>query len=296
MKTSIEFLPGNKQQELYAIVQAIRQYPEVEMIILFGSYAKGKWVEEYAEDGIHIQYQSDYDLLVIVKTRSTSAQQRLESDIVAVTQNMLEIKTPVSPIVHDIEFVNRRLEKAQYFFSDIKKQGVILYNSGQVILREPRELGHQERHQLAKEDFEYWFPKAQDFFKTFSFCLNEKDYNQAAFLLHQVAERLYTTLLLVFTRYKPNTHDLRILRRLTNVLDQRLIKVFPLSTSEERRQFILLCNAYVDARYKKSYAIAQSELTWLAERVSELQQLTETLCQEKISNFLPAAPNHFSDR
>lgn len=55
MKTIIEFLPTIKQQELQAIVQVIRRYPDVEMIILFGSYARNKWVEEYAEDGIHIQ-------------------------------------------------------------------------------------------------------------------------------------------------------------------------------------------------------------------------------------------------
>ena len=104
-------------------------------------------------------------------------------------------------------------------------------------------------------------------------------------MLHQVTERLYTTLLLVFTRYKPNTHDLRILRRLTNALDQRLLKIFSLSTSDERYRFTLLRNAYVDARYKKSYTITESELTWLAERVSELKKLTEAVCQEKINSF-----------
>jgi len=288
MKTSIEFLPSNKQQELHAIVQAIRQYSEVEMIILFGSYAKGKWIEEYAEDGIHLQYQSDYDLLIIVKTHNTSAQQRLEADIMTATQNMLEIKTPVSPIVHDIEFVNRRLEKAQYFFSDIKKQGIVLYDSGQLKLREPRELSNKERYQLAKEDFEYNFQSAKDFYEGFNFYFSKQNYNHAAFLLHQVTERLYTALLLVFTRYKPNTHDLRILRRLTNALDERLIKIFPLNSSEERHRFTLLRNAYVDARYKKGYAITESELTWLAERISELQQLVEILCQEKIDSFLLA--------
>jgi uncharacterized protein len=92
-------------------------------------------------------------------------------------------------------------------------------------------------------------------------------------------------LLLVFTRYKPRTHDLRILRRVTNLLDQHLIKIFPQSTSEERRRFILLRNAYVDARYKKTYTITEAELTWLAEHVSNLMQLTETLCQEKINSF-----------
>lgn len=286
MKNNIEFLPTVKQQELWVVVQAIRQYSDIEMIILFGSYAKGKWVEEYADDGIHLQYQSDYDLLIIVKTRSTSVQRRLEAEIMAMMQDIPEIKTPVSAIVHDIEFVNRRLEKAQYFFSDIKKQGIVLYDSGQLKLKEPRELSNEERYQLAKEDFEYWFSSAGNFLEAFGFCLNKKHYSQAAFLLHQVAERLYTTLLLVFTRYKPNTHDLRILRRLTNALDQRLIKIFPLSDSVERYQFMLLRNAYVDARYKKNYVITESELNWLVERVSKLQELTEALCHEKINSFL----------
>ncbi len=285
MKTSIEFLPANKQQELHAIVQAIRQYSEIEMIILFGSYARGDWIEEYFEDGVHVQYQSDYDLLIIVKTRSISAQHRLEDAIMTTTENMPEIKTPVSPIVHDIQFINQRLKKAQYFFSDIKKQGIVLYDSGQVELAEPRELSDKERYHLAKEDFEYNFESAKGFYKGFNFYLSSQDNNHAAFLLHQTTERLYNTLLLVFTRYKPKTHDLRILRRVTNLLDQRLIKIFPQSTSEERRRFILLRNAYVDARYKKTYTITEEELTWLGERISGLMQLTETLCQEKINSF-----------
>jgi predicted nucleotidyltransferase/HEPN domain-containing protein len=286
MKTSIEFLPANKQQELQTIAQAIHQFPEIEMIILFGSYARGDWIEEYFENSVHVKYQSDYDLLIIVKTRSISAQHRLEDTIMTTTENMPEIKTPVSPIVHDIQFINQRLRKAQYFFSDIKKQGIVLYDSGQIELAEPRELSNKERHYLAKEDFEYNFENAKGFYKGFNFYFSSQDYNHAAFLLHQTTERLYNTLLLVFTHYKPKTHDLRILRRLTNVSDQRLIKIFPQSTSEERSRFTLLRNAYVDARYKKSYTITEEELTWLAERVSTLVQLTETLCQEKINGFL----------
>ena len=120
----------------------------------------------------------------------------------------------------------------------------------------------------------------------FEYCLKTKKYNQAAFQLHQVAERLYTTILLVFSHYKPNTHDLAILRRLTNALDQRLIKIFPLRDSEEKIRFYLLRNAYVDARYKKTYTITDEELMWLAERVKELEQITEALCDEKMQSFL----------
>jgi len=41
----------------------------------------------------------------------------------------------------------------------------------------------------------------------------------------------------------------------------------------------------VDARYKPSYTITKEELNWLAERVQELQRLTEKLCGEKIASY-----------
>ena len=74
-----------------------------------------------------------------------------------------------------------------------------------------------------------------------------------------------------------------------NALDQIFIRVFSLSTPEENRLFTLLCKAYVDARYNKNYTITQAELKWLDERVQELKQLTEKLCQEKINSFLESA-------
>jgi HEPN domain-containing protein len=175
---------------------------------------------------------------------------------------------------------------AQYFFSDIKKEGIVLYDSSKYTLAVPKELSYQERYRLAKEDFDYWFNNAKEFLIDFQNAFERKSYNKAAFELHQTTERLYSGILLVFTRYKPNTHNLEELRSYVNALDQRFIHVFPLATAEEARLFTLLCKAYVDARYNKSYAITAEELTGLADQVQELTQLMETLCQEKIQSFL----------
>jgi uncharacterized protein len=286
MPTSLSHLPLPKQQELEAITEVVRQHSTVQMLILFGSYARGDWVEEYADDGVHIKYQSDFDLLIVVETRSTHEQTQLEQKIKKVIKKLPAYYTPVSIIVHDINFINRRLEKAQYFFSDIKKEGIVLYDSGKYALAVPKELSYQERHRLAKEEFEYWFNNAKEFLIDFQNAFERKSYNNAAFLLHQAVERLYSGILLVFTRYKPNTHNLEELRSYVNALDQHFIHVFALSASEETRIFTLLCKAYVDARYNKSYVITMEELTWLAEQVQELTQLMETLCQEKIKSFL----------
>ena len=53
MKTSLEHLPKNKQDELKHAVEIIPEQVNPEIIILFGSYARGDWVEEPAADGHH---------------------------------------------------------------------------------------------------------------------------------------------------------------------------------------------------------------------------------------------------
>ncbi|HEX8516867.1 MAG TPA: nucleotidyltransferase domain-containing protein [Bacteroidia bacterium] len=64
MKTSLSHLPEHKQAELQAIVTAlIPRFAEIEMIILFGSYARGTWVEDkYVEKGTTYEYKSHYNL------------------------------------------------------------------------------------------------------------------------------------------------------------------------------------------------------------------------------------------
>jgi uncharacterized protein len=115
--------------------------------------------------------------------------------------------------------------------------------------------------------------------------INRMSYKNAAFLLHQVAERLYSGILLVFTRYKPNTHDLAVLRKLANSTDSRLLRALPLDRSENKHLFKLLRKAYVDARYKPSYIITNDELSQLYAQVEELKTTGELICREKINSF-----------
>lgn len=284
MKTSLDYLPLNKQKELADMVSIIAEIFIPEMIILFGSYARNEWVEDkYDED--HYRYQSDIDILVIVKTHSELAQAKLERDIEDRIEKNENVKTPVSVIVHDIDFVNRRLSKAQYFFSDIKKEGILLYDSGKFHLKEARELLPSERKKLAQEDFNYWFNNADELVLGFKFYFDQKRYITAAFLLHQITERLYSGILLVFTRYKPNTHDLSVLRKLANSVERRLVQIFPLDNEENKRLFKLLKKAYVDARYKPSYVVTHEELLQLSRQVEELKKMGELICHEKMNSF-----------
>src|SRR5690606_38073459 len=53
----LSHLPKEKQQEILAAVEIIKEEANPEKIILFGSHATGKWVDSsYVEDGIKISY------------------------------------------------------------------------------------------------------------------------------------------------------------------------------------------------------------------------------------------------
>lgn len=68
MKRSLAHLPKYKREELKKITSIIKESADVEMIILFGSYARGTWVEDiYKEGHITYEYKSDYDILVVAK-------------------------------------------------------------------------------------------------------------------------------------------------------------------------------------------------------------------------------------
>jgi HEPN domain-containing protein len=103
--------------------------------------------------------------------------------------------------------------------------------------------------------------------------------------LHQAAERYYGAIQLVYTAYKPKTHDLEVLGHLAKACDMEFCKVFPMATLEQRWRFELLRKAYVDARYNMDYTISREDLAYLEERVGLLRHLTEEKCRAKIAAF-----------
>ena len=92
-------------------------------------------------------------------------------------------------------------------------------------------------------------------------------------------------IILVFTDYKPKTHDLEDLNKQVGYADARFKTVFPNKTEEENRLFKLLVRAYIDSRYKLGYSVEAKDLEWLGERVMKLKELTGVICEERIEGF-----------
>jgi predicted nucleotidyltransferase/HEPN domain-containing protein len=292
MKNSIDHLPASKRNNLTFIVDVLRDELEqvtgfangvrkrgrILKIILFGSYATGKWVNNPAYG-----YVSDYDILVIVNQQELV--EEFEVWDLAEGRIGLRVRQPLNILVHTLEDVNNALIQGQYFFTDIKQQGIVLYESDKRELAEAGNLTPQEYKVIAEEHYEVWLASAKEFYFHYENGLNALFYKSAAFLLHQAAEHSFACLLLVLTNYKPYTHNLIRLNSFAISQNERIAEVFPQDTKIHRRLFQLLKKAYVEARYSKHYKITREELLWLGERVKLLQELTEILCKEKIASF-----------
>jgi predicted nucleotidyltransferase/HEPN domain-containing protein len=286
MRTSLDHLPVEKQSEIQEIVETINHRFPAEMIILFGSFARGDWVDDrYKENGTIYEYKSDYDILVVVDTEVLAIKKENNKHWQNKLRRETGLETPLNVIFHGIDYLNSEIENCSYFFVDILNKGIMLYDRGKYQLSTPKPLKPADRKYKARLYFDRWFNGANEFLIDYNNAFDRDSYAQAAFMLHQSTERLYACSILVYTDYKPKTNDLEKLDRQACKLDCRFKTIFPRTTVDEIRLFQLLKKAYIESRYRLDYKITGEDLEYLSERVRKLRDLTDVACKEKIESF-----------
>ncbi|WP_419808601.1 HEPN domain-containing protein [Sphingomonas sp.] len=299
MKSDLDHLPQSKQQELEHIQRILldefeaaignatkphKRNGKVYKIILFGSYARDDWVDE-PENG----YQSDYDLLVVVSHRDLTE----IADYWYVAEDKIlrdpAIARPVNIIVHSLEEVNQALARGEYFWVDIARDGIALYELPCHPLATPMPLTAADAFVMAKGYFEQWLPSIDQFLIHGADAVARGWNNKAAFELHQAAERLYICFLLVQTLYFPRSHNLKFLRSLAEDKEPRLVEAWPRDGKIDRRRFELLKRAYVEARYSPNYTISTDDLEALVASVERLRGAVDELSQTRLNTLEQAA-------
>jgi predicted nucleotidyltransferase/HEPN domain-containing protein len=279
MKTSIEHLPEGKQAQLQAIADVFRECLAVDKLILFGSHARGDWVED-EETG----YVSDFDLCAVVDNEKQVADLSTWGELERRAREIAG-RTSVTLIVHDIKFINREIRIGQYFWSDVAHEGVLLVDNRRYTLAKPKALNAAERLELAEYNYRSWYESATEFWRGSRYYGARNLLKHAAFLLHQATERYYHVAHLVFTGYKQQTHDIEKLGTMAGEQHPLLAEALPKTEPEDKRLFELLKKAYIEARYSGSYKITPEELATLQGRVVELAERVREACLEKIRTF-----------
>jgi predicted nucleotidyltransferase/HEPN domain-containing protein len=299
MRTDLDHLPSAQQDELARVVRILmaefdvvtarasqpwRRNGKIYKIILFGSYARNDWVDE-PENG----YQSDFDLLIVVSHRDLTE----IADYWYVAEDKIlrdeAIRRPVNIIVHSLDEVNQALKRGEYFWVDIVRDGIALYQLPSHALAAPKPLTSADAYRMAQEYFDKWLPSVDAFLRGAGYAMRDGDLNKAAFDLHQATERLYISFLLVQTLYFPRSHNIKFLRSLAEAKNPRLIDGWPRATKLDRRRFELLKRAYVEARYSASYTIGMADLEALTSSVRRLRDIVEGVSRERLDQLRAGA-------
>lgn len=288
MKTSYSHLPEYAKNDLQQIVALIlERVPHCEMIILYGSYARGTFVEydERDEFGILTSFMSDYDLLVVTSNMDVQEVGHLLNTVDDKYYKRPDYQVPIQFINDDIEKLNSDLSERRYFYTEIKKQGIMLYDSGNYKLERARKLNFEEIWKQAQEYFDEKFETANDFLRSAMYDRKDEKYKMCSFHLHQTCENYFYALRLVHTLKNSKQHNLSKLLGSTRKYSPELCKIFPRKTKEEKRLFELLRLAYVEAQYNKKFVVTKEDVDTLFPKIEKLRDITEQICKSQIELY-----------
>ena len=295
VRSEVDHLPPIQQGELVRVKQTLmgefaeaiaranqpwKKNGRILKIILFGSYARTDWVDE-PENG----YQSDFDLLVIVSHPDLTD----VADYWYVAEDKIlhdtAIARPVNIIVHTLDEVNQALSRGEYFWTDIARDGIVLYELPGSALAAPQPLTAADAYEMASAYFCDWLSKIDTALEGAAFYLGKGHNKDAAFTLHQATERAYICFLLVRTLYFPRSHNIKFLRSLAEDSEPQLIEAWPRANRIDRRRFELLKRAYVEARYSASYEIGNDDLDALSRSVRSLRDIVEMVSRRRLETL-----------
>lgn len=289
MKRSISFLPKYAQDDLRDIKEKVlKALPQCEMIILFGSYARGTFVsyDEREEYGVLTSFISDYDILVLTSHFDLREAGRTLDNIDHAYYKRPDHQVPIQFINDDITKFQEDLEMCRYFYTDIKNEGIVLYNSQKYSLPRCRKFNYKEIESEARVYFSEKTEMADDFLHLAKCAYAQKKYRMASFQLHQAAENYFYALRLVFTLKNNKQHNLSKLWKSVWRFSEELHNLFNMADAEEKRLFELLKNAYIEARYNKNFLVTRRDCNFLFPKLETLKELTYEICEKQMNWYL----------
>jgi len=281
MNTSLAHLPLANRDQLRTVTRIIANAIRPEKIILFGMYGTTVGGPNFLADSKLTDLMGSYELLIVTRR----GDRRFDYELQDIIENRCKCHTSVTVLVHDIDYVNKCLSEGHYFFSMIRRRATLLYDGGNIPLIEGARPDLKQIRVVAEKDLERWGGQAKVFYRSALFNREQKELKIAVFLLHQAAEHMYQAIQLVFTGYKPCTHNLDKLRRYTNRFSIELATLFGRDGKDDDGLFRLLQQGYIDARYKEDYNITEETLDRLMDRVGTLLSIGERLCRNRLTSL-----------
>lgn len=86
---------------------------------------------------------------------------------------------------HDIQEISIKLAEGQYFYTEVKKEGCLLYDAKTSSFAEKRELTPAEDQRIAQYYFDHWYGVSRGSYRLYQQAIDIDEFKEAAFNLHQ---------------------------------------------------------------------------------------------------------------
>ncbi|MHC5305974.1 HEPN domain-containing protein [Bartonella sp. LJL80] len=298
MDEKLEHLPPSKRRTIARAVEIIlrefdaqfigkpihqnqKRRPQIVKIILFGSHARGGYVNDNTSG-----YHSDYDFCVLVNyARYTDFDYWFDVNASLEKMRFTSEADQSRPtlVVHSFPDMNGKLRDGWPFFVDIVEDGITLYELPGYDFGAIGPMTAERRKEMATKWYHEWLHDADEFFVVYKFLRDRDNLKLAAFNLHQTTECLYNCLILTLSLYSPKQHDLRNLHQRAVGFVPELKDLWPANDRFAKRAFERLRDAYVKARYSPKYEITNEELDWLETRIKILREKVVAACSRIIA-------------
>ncbi len=211
-------------------------------------------------------------MLVLVSKSSANSCNNLQDKI----ENYCRSYIPVTAIVLDMQQYNDWLTEGHPFATSVSKTAECLHDAGNVKHIHPANAGEEQQPVKLNEAYlNAGLNKVEEFLAGADLYRIREQNKMAAFMLHQAAEQALHTLFRISTGLYVNTHSIDKLIRYCSMVSPKIAAIFPRNNYKNEHIFQLLQKAYIDSRYKESYAISIDNLKIITERIRAIESIVK---------------------
>jgi HEPN domain-containing protein len=225
----------------------------------------------FIEDPSEQQLMEGLYILVL----SGISEKRTNDEVQDIIEHGLGIPMSVTAFVLQAGQFSEWLKKEHPFAMRVILNARLCYDAGNFPLAAAEAYQERTGNDFSKSDLQLKIGKAREFLAGADLYIVRRQYEMAAFHLHQAAEQIYSGLIRFSIGLDVRTHNLDKLYRYSRGLLADLKDIFPRNTEVEKKLFHCLQKAYLGARYDTDYSIKYPEVFQLTERVNKLL----TACQ-----------------
>ena len=175
----------------------------------------------------------------------------------------------ISVVLHQTE-ATRLLEAGDPFLCTVFSKGALLYGHDDLSEARRGYMCYRTRLQHIRNGWHRWFGKSCQFMDCAAYCLVERRYGMAVFMVHQTIEQACKAMIKVLLHTGANTHNLAWMLKLCGHVIPEVTTIFPRNSPEEKKLFELLKGSYIDWRYAEDFEVAEEQARELCNRAGIL--------------------------